>query len=270
MKNLKKEEFLGVGITNARRDEVLEYVKHLLQKTDRNFYITTPNPEMLVFANKQNRFKTILNNAEIALPDGRGIELFSPFLGIHFNERISGTDFMELLCKESVKWHASIGLLGAKEGIADKVADRLRKKYPGINIVYISEEWMESVERSKIQDSRFEKNKKFMNHESTFWDGNIDILFVAFGHPKQEEWMSEHLEKYPVRVMMGVGGAFDYISGTLPRAPKVVRQVGFEWLFRLVRQPQRFKRVIWTALIEYTFLVLRYRLKKEYRENPPK
>ncbi|MBI2022959.1 WecB/TagA/CpsF family glycosyltransferase, partial [Candidatus Giovannonibacteria bacterium] len=94
------------------------------------------------------------------------------------------------------------------------------------------------------------------DHNSLFIiPDSIDILFVAFGFPKQEEWMHEHLGKIPVRVMVGVGGAFDYISGRVPRAPAWVQKLGFEWLFRLVVQPWRIKRQL--ALLRFAFLVLR-------------
>jgi len=90
-----------------------------------------------------------------------------------------------------------------------------------------------------------------MNH-------SIDLLFVAYGFPKQEEWMAEHIHNLPVQVMMGVGGAFDYISGQVPRAPRFLRKLGLEWLFRLAVQPWRLKRQL--ALFDFAFLVLKKRL----------
>ncbi|HSW97175.1 MAG TPA: WecB/TagA/CpsF family glycosyltransferase, partial [Candidatus Saccharimonadales bacterium] len=90
---------------------------------------------------------------------------------------------------------------------------------------------------------------------------SCDILFVAFGFPKQEEWMFTNLSKVNVTVMMGVGGAFDYISGRVPRAPLWVQKLGFEWLFRLVRQPWRWKRQL--ALLEFIWLVMKEKMKKK-------
>jgi N-acetylglucosaminyldiphosphoundecaprenol N-acetyl-beta-D-mannosaminyltransferase len=90
---------------------------------------------------------------------------------------------------------------------------------------------------------------------------SIDILFVALGAPKQEFWINKNLDKIPVKVAIGVGGAFDYISGKTPRAPTFIRSVGLEWLFRLVVQPWRIKRQL--ALIEFIRLVVKEKLSQK-------
>ena len=105
---------------------------------------------------------------------------------------------------------------------------------------------------SKIHDNNLTM-KQFNN-------ATIDILFVAFGAPKQEFWINENLNKIPVKIAIGVGGAFDHISGKVPRAPLIIRRLGMEWLFRLIVQPWRFKRQL--ALIEFIWLVLKERLRK--------
>jgi len=99
-------------------------------------------------------------------------------------------------------------------------------------------------------------NSSFIIHDSNF----IDILFVAFGAPKQEFWISENLDKIPVKIAIGVGGAFDYISGKIPRAPFFVRKLGMEWLFRLLVQPWRIKRQL--SLIEFAWLVIKEKLSR--------
>jgi N-acetylglucosaminyldiphosphoundecaprenol N-acetyl-beta-D-mannosaminyltransferase len=86
-------------------------------------------------------------------------------------------------------------------------------------------------------------------------DKKVDILFVAFGSPKQEIWLSENLKKLPVKVAMGVGGSFDFISGRVSRAPRILRALGLEWLFRLVIQPWRIKRQL--SLLAFIFLIFK-------------
>ena len=86
----------------------------------------------------------------------------------------------------------------------------------------------------------------------------VDILFVAFGSPKQEIWIADNLNKIPAKVVVGVGGSFDFISGKVPRAPKFVRNLGLEWLFRLIIQPWRIKRQL--SLLEFIYLVIREKL----------
>ena len=239
---MKTQSILGITISNATEQDILEYVFKTLLKQEKKSYIVTPNPEMLVYARKHFSFKTILNQATIALPDGVGVMIAGRLLGKPLKQRITGIDFMKNLCKESVREAVTIGLIGAGAGVADEAADCLRKTYPGINIVLVADEWPTNLESP-------------VSH--------IDLLFVAFGHPKQEEWIAANLENLPVKVAMGVGGAFDYLSGEVVRAPKIVRSLGFEWLFRLIRQPWRLKRQL--ALPVFLYFVLTERLQQKNR-----
>lgn len=235
-----KKNILGTDVTDASQAEILEYVFDFLSSTKEKMYIVTPNPEIVMYATSHESFRETLNQARIALCDGVGLLWASSVLGEGLKERISGVDFMENLCKESVRNAVTVGFLGGRPGVAERTAECLMKKYPGLQVAFVGEEWNESG---------LKHGKK-----------ELDILFVAFGFPKQEVWMAENLEKLPVRVMMGVGGSFDYISGAVRRAPKVVRSVGLEWLFRLIRQPWRFHRQL--ALPKFAMLVLRQRFKK--------
>jgi N-acetylglucosaminyldiphosphoundecaprenol N-acetyl-beta-D-mannosaminyltransferase len=236
---LGKQIILDVGITNNKKEEILEYVIRSVKKSTEKTVIVTPNPEILVYAAKCHHYKTILNNADIALPDGIGIMWAGRILGIPLVERITGTDFMELLCKHSQDNAVNIGFLGGKPGVAERAIDCLRRKYPKMQVKFVGDD-LQLLEKGQS-------------------DQPIDILFVALGHPRQEEWISAHIKTLPVKVAMGVGGAFDYISGDVSRAPKIVRTLGFEWLYRLIRQPWRWKRQL--ALIEFIFLVVKRRLK---------
>lgn len=252
---LNKNKILGVDITNDSAENILEYILQKIgQKT--KFYIVTPNPEILVYAASHENFKKILNLAEISLPDGVGLFLASLFLLKPFKERIPGVDFMEEVCKRSVRMPISIGLLGAGAGVAEKTAECLQAKYPHLNIVFVSEEW-DGLANGKWQMANGKKELSAISNKPI---AHIDLLFVAFGHPKQEEWIYKNLDHIPVTAAMGVGGAFDYISGTVKRAPFMVRAIGFEWLYRLIREPWRFKRQL--SLIKFVKLVIRERFKK--------
>ena len=125
-----------------------------------------------------------------------------------------------------------MGFLGAGPSVAVKTAECLEKKYKGLKISMVSQEWSEEL-----------KSKK------------TDILFVAFGSPKQEIWIAENLNQLPAKVVIGVGGAFDFISGKVRRAPVFIRQLGLEWLFRLIIQPWRIKRQL--KLLTFIDLVLK-------------
>ncbi len=250
---LKTTQLLGVTITNETTENVLEYVYNHLKNGKNKLFITTPNPEILVYANSHQDYKRLLNQANLSLPDGVGVFIASGLLGNTLKERIPGVDFMEELINKSDGKAVSIGLLGAGRGIAKRTAECLKEKYPWVRIAFAGAEWPD--DGFKIKDLRFKNTS-----EASSSQPQIDILFVAFGFPKQEEWISKNLERLPVKAAMGVGGAFDYISGNVPRAPYIIRAMGFEWLYRLIRQPWRFKRQL--ALFEFIWLVVKDRIRK--------
>lgn len=228
MKN--KIFILGVGFNNLTKKEVLEYI---LESSAGKYYIVTPNPEILVIADSDKNYKKTLNNARLALPDGIGVLLAAKFLGFSFKEKITGIGLLESLCQAAAKQPITVGFLGGAEAVAVKAAECLKKSYPSLKVSFAAPNL-----KFKVQNSKFPKT---------------DILFVAFGSPKQELWIAKNLSKLPVRVAIGVGGAFDFISGRVPRAPKWMQDLGFEWLFRLIIQPWRIKRQL--SLLKFTYLV---------------
>lgn len=270
----KKFYLLGVGFNTIKKDEVLEFMIKGLVKNEKKYYVVTPNPEILTIANSNPNYKSVLNNAELALPDGVGVLLAAKFLGKSLKEVIHGVDLMESLCKEVSKQPITVGFLGGGPGIAEKTSECLQKKYPGLKVAFCKEEWEKTNSKFRIQNSesiqqynnlpesslpRSFLNKGINNHKSTIINQGIDILFVAFGSPKQEIWIAENLEKLPVKVAIGVGGAFDFVSGKVKRAPVWVRKLGLEWLFRLFLQPWRIKRQL--RLFKFVFLVLGEKVK---------
>jgi N-acetylglucosaminyldiphosphoundecaprenol N-acetyl-beta-D-mannosaminyltransferase len=232
MKTFDKIFLLGVGFSDASMKEVLEFIVTGLQNQSEKYYIVTPNPELLVIASKDDNYRKVLNSAKLALPDGIGVIVAGKIMGKPLKERIHGVDLVKSLCKEVSKQPITVGFLGAGPNIAELTAECLRKNYPGLKVGLVSEEWSEEL-----------KNKK------------ADILFVAFGSPKQEIWISENLERLPAKVVIGVGGTFDFISGKVRRAPLILRKTGLEWLFRLIIQPWRLKRQL--RLVKFLYLVLR-------------
>ncbi len=243
---LVKKNILGVGITDATEKEILEYIIIGLDQKREKYYIITPNPEIITFAHHHPDFKTILNRANLALNDGIGVVFASKILGVTLKARVTGTDMVESICREVSKKPITVGFLGGRPGVAEKTAECLMRKYPGLKVRFAASEWPDDGLRST--DYRLQSavdRRQFA----------VDILFVAYGFPKQEEWMHEHIDRVPVKVMMGVGGAFDYISGMVPRAPYFVRMAGLEWLFRLIIEPWRIKRQL--ALFEFIWLVIK-------------
>lgn len=232
MKNFEKIFLLGIGFTKASEEEILEFIVTGLEKQTEKYYIVTPNPELLVIAENDFKYKRILNGAKLALPDGIGVIIGAQLLGRPLTQRIQGVDLVENLCKEVSNRPITVGFLGAGPNVAEKAAECLEKKYPGLRVGLVASEWSEGLKAKKI-----------------------DILFVAFGSPKQEIWIADHLNALPAKVVIGVGGAFDFLSGKVIRAPRILRSFGLEWLFRLIIQPWRIKRQL--SLIKFVYLIFK-------------
>lgn len=229
------KDLLGVKINDLNMNQAVETVLTWLKGKGKHM-IVTPNPEFLVAAQNDQVFRKILNDADLSIPDGAGLKLSGKI-----KNTVYGTDLMEKLIAKSEEKGFVIGLLGGKEGVAAKLKDCLEKGYKTISVKYVS------------VGGKIDNNGNQISGD-TIKIPPLDILFVAFGHIKQEKWIKNNLGNMPVKVAMGVGGAFDYLSGSVPRAPKFIRSLGFEWLFRLIIEPWRIKRQF--ALLKYLYLVM--------------
>jgi len=186
----------------------------------------------------------------LAVPDGIGLIFASRFLGQPIKQRITGVDLMEKVCQKAAQKQWPVFLFGAEEGVAEKTAKNLKEKYVGLNTVSLR-----ATPTRSVGGARQSRGKQDDNDVPA-------ILFVALGAPKQEKWIVENLSKMPsIKLAIGVGGAFDFISGRVSRAPKILRKIGLEWLWRLICQPWRAKR-IFNAVVIFLWLVLRKRLLK--------
>lgn len=245
-----KKQVLGVKIDDVTMNEALEIVHGWLEGKKKR-YIVTPNPEIIMAAQKDNRYIKLLNDADLSIPDGAGLKLSGKI-----KNTFAGVDFMEKLVEQSVVWGATVskaplrvGFLGGRGGVAELCAKRLSQKYPNLKISFARSD-DEVDQMGNVLSSKYYGKK----HNTKYIIPDTDLLFVAFGPPKQEKWIAENLRDLDVKVAMSVGGSFDYISGEVPRAPKWIRSLGFEWLFRLIIQPWRIKRQL--ALIKYVLLLI--------------
>lgn len=218
-----KVDILGVKIDDINMTEALSVVERRVWQPGKH-YIVTPNPEMVVAAQKDPVFKKILNDADLSIPDGIGLKLSGKV-----KNTFAGVDFMEELVSLAAEKGFTTGFLGGKDGVAKKCVECLLQKYPKLKTSFVGADT-----EAKIPP--------------------VDLLFVALGHIKQEKWIANNLDKIPVHIAMGVGGAFDYLSGSVSRAPKLIRRLGLEWLFRLIIQPWRIKRQL--ALVKYLWLLI--------------
>ena len=251
-------KILGVKITTEDEDFILEKINKYLKngksrkaksKSDgvKPLVIFTPNPEIVVFAQKNKTFRQTVNSSQINLPDGAGIAwAIEKKSGIKV-KRISGADFMFSLCRQATEKTYRIGLIGGRAGLAVQTAECLRNLNQGLKIDVLGEPEMR-ISDNRITIGNYETDAYFENLGMEIFKRKIDILFVALGFPKQEFFIQKLKEKMHASawgkplVMMAVGGSFDYLSGKAKRAPQWLRDRGLEWAYRLIREPSRWKR----------------------------
>jgi len=249
----ERVEILRVGVSGASEIQVLENLGRILglKRKKRPILVVTPNSEQVVQAQQDDVFRSILNKSDLALPDGVGIVLASRLLKIagfkekSIKKRVSGVDVMEKLCKVVSEKGLKVFLLGGKGGVAELAAQRLKKRYSGLQVkAFAGSQAVEKETREELGESLARVN-----------GFNTDVLFVGFGAPMQEKWVWENLDKLRVKVVMVVGGSFDVIAGNVRRAPKWMRAVGLEWLWRLTQEPWRWRRQL--RLLKFWRLVLK-------------
>lgn len=253
--SLHTGKILEIPITISPKEKILEEVKKYLFSTSHTspkpLVIATPNPEQIVFAQKNSVYAKILKQADVTLPDGIGIVWAMTVLHKkRLVSRIPGVEFMQGLVQLANRKRVTIGLIGGTDGVAVKALECLTEANPGLH------GW--SVEP---EDKTTEEIAEMIRHNHT------RIVFVGLGAPKQElfiQRLSQGLSvvgcPFPV-VLMSVGGSFDMISGKIQRAPVIIRNVGMEWLWRLFQQPWRWRRQL--SLVIFALLVLKARLSVE-------
>lgn len=243
---------LGVRIDGLDEAGALKKIDNFLSGS-KPALVFTPNPEMLVKAKKDEYFAKILNNSGLNLCDGFGVQLVVYLKGERV-KRLTGVDFMTEFCSHAARQNIEIFLLGSgNELIVEKTKQNLESANPGLRVVGVCK----GLEINELANGKLEynliENQKIIDQINF---SNAKVVFVAFGMGKQEKWLYENILKLTgIKVGVGVGGAFDYISGTIIRAPLLMRKFGLEWAYRLLYQPKRLKR-IFNATVKFLFLVL--------------
>jgi N-acetylglucosaminyldiphosphoundecaprenol N-acetyl-beta-D-mannosaminyltransferase len=183
---------------------------------------------MILAAEKDPGLAGALESADLVVADGAGVSLAARMKGRTL-PRIPGIELMEKLCARAVARDWRVFLLGAAPGVADRAAAVLRAKYPGLDVAGTRHGYFSREEEPEVlrQVSR----------------AAPDLLFVALDVPRQDVWIHRNLARLNARVAMGVGGSFDVISGRLYRAPRWMSQTGLEWLYRLIQEPRRLRRM---------------------------
>jgi N-acetylglucosaminyldiphosphoundecaprenol N-acetyl-beta-D-mannosaminyltransferase len=240
-------EVLGVRVDDATYADLLVQARTFVESGEPHQIITL-NSEMLVLAAKDPGFRRLLNGADLNVPDGVGLMLAARLLGHPLRERVTGSDGIYHLAAECARLGYRPFFLGGAPGVAETAARRLVAAYPGLDVA-----------GTYAGSPRAEEEDDIVQ---TVRAAAPDLLFVAYGVPAEEEWIARNAQRLGVPVMIGVGGAFDFVAGVTRRAPAWMRRAGLEWLHRLVHQPWRWRRQL--SLPHFVILVLGQRLHRAW------
>ncbi len=232
---------LGVRVDDVTMAEALAQVDDFMQES-RLHQIVTVNPEFISAAQNDAAFSSALATSDLNLPDGANLLRAAQLQGTPLRERVAGTDFVWYLCGLAATMSWKVFLLGGRGGVGGQAATRLQARYRNLKIVGMFEGSPDAREEAEII--------------SRINESGAEILLVAYGAPAQDVWIQRHREQLKnIRVAIGIGGAFDFIAKKIRRAPKLMQDLGLEWLFRLVLQPWRARRQ-W-ALVIFTLKMFR-------------
>ena len=213
-------KLLGLNVDSFTFEEAIEYAKTISGQ------VVTINPEMINNAVQNPEFAEIINNAELVIPDGIGVQIGLKILGYNVR-RIAGIEFSRRMVEECAKSEQSVALVGAKPEIVQKTKENLEHEIQGLYVTY-------------AHDGYFRDDDEILNELKI---RQPRLVLCALGSPKQEEFILKAKELLPDALFVGVGGSFDVWSGVVERAPEIYQKLGLEWLYRTVKEPKRFKRI---------------------------
>ncbi len=218
---------MGVGVDAITPKEALDRATELAAASGCR-YVVTPNPEILWLARKQPQLRQALNEADLVVPDGIGVVYAAKILGTPLPGRVPGIELAAGLLQRMAETGEPVYLLGAKPGVAERAADRLRTQYPGLSIVGTG-------------DGYFREDEPVIARINAC---KPRLLFVCLGFPRQELWMARYRDRIDAGLMLGLGGSLDVFAGDVKRAPEFWRRLNLEWFYRLIRQPSRIGRMM--------------------------
>jgi N-acetylglucosaminyldiphosphoundecaprenol N-acetyl-beta-D-mannosaminyltransferase len=223
-------------------------------KSNLSKVVCIANVHMLIEAHQNSFFGSVLQNADLVTPDGMPLVWMLRFLGVGHQDRVAGIDVLEGVCKLAQETGIGVYFLGSQDTILEKMKRRLNREFPNLKI-----SGMTSMPFRPITD---EEDRTLVH---TLNQSGAGIVFVSLGCPKQETWMYYHKGQVAA-VMVGLGGAFPVYAGIKKRAPKIVREAGLEWLYRLVQEPRRLWKRYATTMPVFVWLVAK-QVFEEFRNS---
>jgi len=218
-------EVFGVRTNILTFDEAVEILESFL-RSGKTHYINVNAVSEIIMAYKNEKFKNVINNADLIIPDGMPLVWLSRLLGYKLAQRVTGPDLMLTICARSAITGHSHFFYGGKEDVPELLAQRLSQQFPGLRIA--------GGYSPPFRPLKKEEDDAVVDMINS---SHADFLWVGLGAPKQNFWVANHVDKLNVSVIAGVGAAFDYHSGEMRRAPKWLQNIGLEWIFRLTHYP---------------------------------
>lgn len=277
---------LGVDLeSDLKMKDLSVKIKQFLA-SDRPRYIVTPNPEIVLQAQKDEELFCILGRADLSLADGFGLKIAAALCGRSLS-RITGADALLEILKVAESMEKKVLFINNRQGLssATEITAALNRRWPDLKFLVEDCDLDFTIPtEKKLLDLKLEGNsfwvkilkkaQRGINQRFSFLvsdqllDFSADILICNFGAPYQEKFIYHNLNKLPhLRLAIGIGGALDFLSGKISRAPKIMRQMGLEWLWRLIKQPQRYRR-IYRAVFVFMFKFLKWRFINPFLYRP--
>lgn len=239
----KTVDVMGIPVDSVTIHEALDRVKTFLS-TDCVHTIYTPNAEIMMDAVKDPSLKNILSEADMLIPDGAGVVLASKILGHPLPEKVPGFDLLKNTFALRLNKKLRFFFFGGAPGVAEEAAINILGQYHRVEIVGYRNGYFSPEDEAQIIE---EINAS-----------NADVLAVALGAPRQEKWIHTNKNKLKVKICIGVGGSFDVLAGKVQLAPDFFRKNNLEWLYRLFKEPWRYKRML--KLPQFILLTIAVRL----------
>ena len=219
-----RASLLGLSVDEMSAAEAVDTIRGIWRRgaKSRVFFV---NAHCFNIAATSEEYRESLCEAEFVLPDGSGVLLASKLLHLPIRHNLNGTDLTPMLCRAAAQDGRSVFLLGARPGVAEKAAATLKKRFPKLSIAGVQHGYFKPEESAQVI--------------AEINAAQPDMLLVALGVPTQELWITEHFAELEVPVSLAVGALFDFLSNSVPRAPRLLRKLGIEWLYRLYREPRR-------------------------------
>ncbi|MDO8452271.1 MAG: WecB/TagA/CpsF family glycosyltransferase [bacterium] len=258
---------LGIKVDSAREGELLVRVEDFLEFEARpssfGLFIVTPNPEIIVKASKDSELASILNSADLSLPDGTGLIIATTG---KIASRVTGIDFATKLMDRAKDKGWKVCLLGGDQNVSTLAKNRILQHQT--NTIHENFEIL-ALEGPRLDSEGvpIDEYNRRIELKTLVEINKLEphLLFVGFGPPKQEKWVQRNRHELEAGVTMVVGGTLDFWAGRIVRAPKILRLAGLEWLWRLIQEPSRWKRQL--ALVEFVWLVVKQRLPRFARND---